>query len=114
VKDKEREAELKKLRALSSEAKVQVQSLKEENTRKAQLLAKMKETKLADNEIIDRSTKEAADNDATAKRSVPLYSTQHDTLYHQVLLCFVMHRINQSIPSNDATLHHHTDTRSKQ
>ena len=70
VKDKEREAELKKLRTLTTEAKEQVQSLKEENTRKAQLLAKMKETKLADNEIIDRSTKEAADNDATAKRSV--------------------------------------------
>lgn len=68
MKDKEREAELKKLRTLSAEAKEQVQSLKEENIRKAQLLAKMKETKLADNEIIDRSTKEAADNDATAKR----------------------------------------------
>lgn len=69
MKDKERDLELKKLRAQSIDSKEQVQGLKEENTRKAQMLLKMKETKLADNEIIDRSTKDAADNEATAKRS---------------------------------------------
>ena len=69
VKDKERDAELKKLRAQSAENKEQVHSLKEENSRKALLLAKMKETKLADNETIDKRTKDAADNEATAKRS---------------------------------------------
>lgn len=68
MKDKERDSELKKLRAQSIDSKEQVQGLKEENTRKAQMLLKMKETKLADNEIIDRRTKDAADNEATAKR----------------------------------------------
>ena len=68
MKDKERDAELKKLRMQSIEAKEQIQSLKEENARKAQLLAKMKDTKLADNDIIDKSTKDAADYEATAKR----------------------------------------------
>jgi hypothetical protein len=86
VKDKEREAELKKLRIISAEAKEQVQSLKEENTRKAQLLAKMKETKLSDNEIIDRSTKEAADNDATAKRSASAVYWRTAVLYSMMLI----------------------------
>ena len=68
AKDKEREAELLKHRAYSEETKELIINLKDDNSRKARLLSKMKEAKLADNENLDKWEKQATESEVTVKR----------------------------------------------
>lgn len=56
------------MRTQSAEAKEQIQGLKDDNTRKAQLLARMKEAKIADNEALDTASRTATDAELNIKR----------------------------------------------
>ena len=68
AKEKERESEQNRLQAENTEFKSFIQTLKESNTRKANLLSKIKGTKIADNELLDKWMKEAEDLDSNVKR----------------------------------------------
>jgi hypothetical protein len=70
AKEKERDLEIQKLRTQSAEAKEQIQGLKDDNTRKAQLLARMKEAKISDNEALDAATRTATDAELNNKRYI--------------------------------------------
>ena len=68
AREREREAEVVSLRTQAADAREQVQSLREDVSRKAKLLASLKEAKVGDNALLEQAKAEAREHEESAKR----------------------------------------------
>ena len=67
-RERDREDEQRTLRTQAAEAREQLQSLKEDVSRKAKLLVTLKEAKISDNATLDQWRSEAKEHEETVKR----------------------------------------------